>query len=249
VTEPSIVDLRVEPPSRVQTAAFYAVRDLGPGESVTLVTATDPALVLTSLNLQLRDALAWETSAEPDAWRATVRRRADTAPAGAIDLLVRDHHRLDELFATALRRVNANDLDAARPLVAGFATGLRRHLEVENELLARELPAVVAPDGTDHVAIMRGEHDEILAQLAEVEATLAADAPEAWEVEPFVAILSGTLAKHEHREETNLFPHWQAALGRLAPERAQALLASVQRVLAGGCGSRRSAFAAQVMSE
>lgn len=234
MTEPSIVDLRGEPPARVLTAAFYAVRDLGPGESLTLVTAEDPALVLASLNLQLRDALAWEATAEAGAWHATVRRRADTAPAGVIDVLVRDHHRLDELFARALRRVNASDLDGARPLVTGFAAGLRRHLEVENELLARELPAVVAPDGTDHVAIMRGEHDEILAQLAEVEATLGAGAPEAWEVEPFVAILSGTLAKHEHREETNLFPHWQAALVRLGPERAQALLASVQRVLAGG---------------
>ena len=234
MTEPSIIDLRAEPPARVQTAAFYAVRDLGPGESVTLVTAADPALVLASLNLQLRDALAWETAAEAGAWRSTVRRRADTAPAGVIDLLGRDHHRLDELFARALRRVNANDLDGAQLLVAGFATGLRRHLEVENELLAHELPGVVAPDGTDHVAIMRREHDEILAQLAEVEAALGGGAPEAWEVEPFVAILSGTLAKHEYREETNLFPHWQAALGRLASVRADALLASVQRVLAGG---------------
>jgi hypothetical protein len=130
--------------------------------------------------------------------------------------------------------VNANDLDGARPLVAEFATGLRRHLEVENELLARALPAVVAPDGTDHVGIMRREHDEILAQLLEVEATFAAEAPETWEVEPFVAILSGTLAKHEYREESNLFPHWQSAVGRLPPERSDALLAAVQRVLTGG---------------
>jgi hypothetical protein len=201
---------------------------------VTLVTAADPALVLESLNLQLRDALAWETAADAGAWRATVRRRADTAPAGAIDALIRDHHRLDELFAVALRRVNANDLEAARPLVAEFATGLRRHLDVENELLARELPGVAAPDGTDHVAVMRREHDEILAQLAEVESALGADAPEAWEVEPFVAILSGTLAKHEYREEANLFPHWQAALARLGPERRDALLAAVQSALAGG---------------
>jgi uncharacterized protein (DUF2249 family) len=234
VTDPRIVDLRAEPPARVQTAAFYAVRDLGPGEAVTLVTAADPGLVLESLNLQLRDALAWETAVAAGAWRATVRRREDTAPSGVIDLLVRDHHRLDGLFAVALRRVNANDLDGARPLVAEFATGLRRHLEVENELLARDLPAVVAPDGTDHVGIMRREHDEILAQLLEVEATFAAEAPETWEVEPFVAILSGTLAKHEYREESNLFPHWQSAVGRLPPERSDALLAAVQRVLTGG---------------
>jgi hypothetical protein len=105
---------------------------------------------------------------------------------------------------------------------------------VENELLAPRLPPVLAPDGTDHVGIMLGEHDEILAQLGTVEAALAESAPEAWEVEPFLAILSGTLAKHEHREESNLFPRWQAALDALPPDDARALLAEVQRTLAGG---------------
>jgi uncharacterized protein (DUF2249 family) len=231
---PRIVDLRDAPPGRVQTAAFYAVRDLGPGEVVNLLTVADPGLMMASLNLQLRDALAWEVARDGPAWRTIVRRRADTAPSGVIDLLVRDHRRLDELLAVALRRVNANDLPGARPLVAEFAAGLARHVAVENELLAPRLPAVVAADGADHLGIMLHEHDEVLAQLREVEAALGEAAPEAWEVEPFVAILSGTLAKHEHREETNLFPRWSAALDALGPDRGRALLEDVQRVLAGG---------------
>jgi hypothetical protein len=81
---------------------------------------------------------------------------------------------------------------------------------------------------------MLGEHDEILVQLREVESALAGGAAEAWEVEPFVAILSGTLAKHEHREESNLFPRWQTALDALRPEAARALAAEVQLALAGG---------------
>ncbi|HSD43407.1 MAG TPA: hemerythrin domain-containing protein [Burkholderiales bacterium] len=228
------VDLRQEPAARVQTAAFYAVRDLGPGEAVRLVTADDPALMMASLNLQLRDALAWDVERDAHAWCATVRRRADTAPSGVIDLLVRDHRRLDELLAVALRRLNAQDLAGARPLVAEFAAGIGQHLVAENELLAPRLPPAVAPDGTDHVGIMLGEHDEILAQLREVEAALGESAAEAWEAEPFVAILSGTLAKHEHREESNLFPRWQAALDALPPEAARALLVEVQRALTGG---------------
>jgi hypothetical protein len=229
-----IIDLRGEPSGRVQTAAFYAVRDLGPDEAVSLLTAADPALMMASLNLQLRDALAWEVEREALAWRTVVRRRADTAPSGVVDVLVRDHRRLDELLAVALRRVNAQDLAGARPLVAEFAAGIARHVAVENELLAPRLPPVLAPDGSDHVGIMLGEHDEILAQLGTVEAALAESAPEAWEVEPFLAILSGTLAKHEHREESNLFPRWQAALDALPPDGARALLAEVQRTLAGG---------------
>jgi hypothetical protein len=228
-----LVDLRPEPPGRVQTAAFYAVRDLAPGASVVLLTAASPELMMASLGLQLRNAIAWEIARDPSGWRTVVRRRAETAPTGVIDLLVRDHHRLDELLAAALRRVNAQDLAGARPLVAAFAAGLAAHIRVENELLAPRLPAGIAADVADPAGIMLREHDEILEQLRAVEAALAEAAPEAWDVEPFVAILSGTLAKHEHREESNLFPRWQGALERLAPDAAQALFEDVRRTLAG----------------
>jgi len=229
-----IVDLRAEPAARVQTAAYYAVRDLGPGESVILLTAAAPELLMASLNLQLRDAVAWEVERDAPGWRTIVRRRADTAPSGVIDLLVRDHRRLDELLAVALRRVNANDLSGARPLLAGFASGIARHLRAENALLAPHLPAAVAADGADHVGIMLREHDEILAQLEQVESALGEVAPEPWEVEPFLAILSGMLAKHEHREESNLFPRWQGALDALAPGAADTLFEAVRRALASG---------------
>ena len=189
---------------------------------------------MASLNLQLRDAVAWEIERDAPGWRTIVRRRADTAPSGVIDLLVRDHRRLDELLAVALRRVNANDLTGARPLVAEFAAGIARHLRAENELLAPRLPAVAAANGAEHVGIMLREHDEILAQLEQVEAALGEVAPEPWEVEPFIAILSGTLAKHEHREESNLFPLWQGALDALAPAAAGELFDAVRRALASG---------------
>ncbi len=227
------VDLRSEPSARVQAAAFYAVRDLAPGESVVLLTVASPELMMTSLGLQLRDAIAWEIARDAAGWRTVVRRRADTAPSGVIDLLVRDHRRLDELLAVALRRVNAQDLAGARPLVAAFAAGLAAHLRVENDLLAPRLSAGAAADDADPAGTMLREHAELLAQRGAVEAALAEAAPEAWEVEPFVAILSGTLAKHEHREESNLFPRWQAALDALAADAARVLFEDVRRTLAG----------------
>ncbi len=228
-----IADLRGEAPARVQTAAFYEVRDLAPGESVTLLTREAPRLLMESLNLQLRGLLAWETEGSEGEWRTAVRRRAETPPRDVIDLLVRDHRRLDELLAVALRRVNAGDFSGAAPLVAEFARGIRHHIQVENERLAPSLPPVVSPDGADHVAIMRREHDEILAQLAELETALGSGAQQSWEVEPFMAILSGTLAKHEHREEESLFPRWQAAVDALGAERSAVLLAEVSEALAG----------------
>lgn len=230
---PGTIDLRSEAPGRVQTAAFYAVRELQPGESVALLTAASPELMMASLGLQLRDAIAWEIAREASGWRTVVRCRSDTAPSGVIDLLVRDHRRLDELLAVALRRVNAQDLAGARPLVAAFAAGLAAHLRVENELLAPRLPARAAAGEEDPAAVMLREHDELVVQLRAVEDALAEAAPEAWEVEPFVAILAGTLAKHEHREESNLFPRWQAALDALPEEDAGALFGNARRALSG----------------
>jgi uncharacterized protein (DUF2249 family) len=230
------LDLRDTAPSRVQTTAFYAVRDLARGHAVVLLTAEDPGLLMESLNLQLRGLLAWATQATADTWRTRVVLREETEPTDAIDLLARDHRRLDERLAIALRRVNAGDMAEAKRLVAEFATGLRCHLDAEDALLARRLPEPAGADGESHVAIMLREHAEIRDQLAEVEAGFGAEsAPEPWEVEPFIAILSGTLAKHEHREESNLFPHWRAALAR-ADAREQADLLSQVRTILGQSG-------------
>ncbi len=227
------IDLRGEPGSRVHTAAFYAVKDLRRGDRLVLLTAEDPSLVMASIDLQLRGTIAAAIGPADGGWRTEVTLRDDAVPAGIVDLLTRDHRRLDATFAVALRRVNAGDLAGARPLVTEFAVGIRRHVEVENEVLAPVLPHPAASDGVGHVEIMLREHEEILRQLAEVEALFAGDAPEAWEVEPFIAILSGTLAKHEYREEANLFPVWEAAVARLPDAERAALEARAAARLAG----------------
>jgi hypothetical protein len=228
------LDLRGTAPNRVQTTAFYAVRDLERGRAVVLLTAENPGLLMESLNLQLRDALAWTTVPVADGFQTRVVRREETAPTDVIDLLTRDHHRLDGLLAVALRSVNAGDMAQARALLTEFAAGIRRHLEAEDVLLAQRLPQPTGTDGASHVAIMQREHAEIQEQLAAVESGFgdpSAPAPEPWEVEPFIAILSGTMAKHEFREESNLFPHWRAVLGRAARGEQAELLAQVRALL------------------
>ena len=84
---------------------------------------------------------------------------------------------------------------------------------------------------------MLREHDELLAQLNVVEGCFAeapaGQAPEPWEIEPFVAILSGTLAKHEYREESQLFPLWAGGLLRGPPGEGDALHKAVRALLEG----------------
>lgn len=230
---PECVDLRSEADSRLALAALAALRELRPGQHRVLLTREDPALLMASLNLHLRDALAWETAALGGHWRTVVRPAADSPPRDVLDTLTRDHRRLDELLGRALRRLNAGDVGHARTLLTRFSGGLRRHVGVEDDLLAGELGP-----GTDFAPLgtMRREHGDLVEQLRAVDACFAEAAagelPQAWELEPFVAILSGTLAKHEHREETALFHAWAAALAERSPDEREALHARVRAALA-----------------
>ncbi len=228
------IDLRQEADSRLALAAIAAIRDLRPGRALQLLTREDPTLLLQSLNLQFRDALAWDIGARGEHWQAVVRLALDAPPRDVLDALRRDHHRLDELLAKALRRLNVGDVRGARPLLEAFGAGLRRHARAENEVLA---PALGPEPAVQSLEIMLREHEELLTQLDAVERCFA-DAPagatpEAWELEPFVAILSGTLAKHEHREESHLFPLWAARLAQRAQRERASLHEAVRALLAG----------------
>lgn len=206
------LDLRAQADSRLALAAISALREAG-GELV-LLTRDEPGLLMASLDLQLRNALSWETRAAGGHWETVVRRAQDIAPRDLVDLLVREHRVLDECLGRALRRLNAGDLPAAKVLIVELGAGLRRHIRNENDVLA---PTLGPGEAFAPLQVMLAEHDELLAQLAAVEETLDG---EAWELESYAAMLSGTLAKHEHREETGLFPRWRAALAALdAPAR------------------------------
>lgn len=229
-----VVDLRAEPPSRVLTAAFYGVKEMQRGETVVLLAPEEPTLIMQSLDLQMRNNLNWSVSQpEPGTWRVEVRHRLDVAPADIIDLLTRHHKSLDETFAQALRHVNAGNVGKAAPLLAEFASALRRHIEVENNLLAARLKLPKDPHGSDHLSVMLREHEEILAQVALIESCFKEGMPDAGEVQAFFAILSGTLAKHEYREENHLFPLWNAMLHQLSRDEAGELLAKVAEMLKG----------------
>jgi hypothetical protein len=200
-----ILDLRAEPGSRHALAAIEALRRQG-ARGLVLLTRNDPALLMASLNLQFRESLAWEPVREPGHWRTVVRPAAGDTARTLVERLVHDHRRMDGQLARALRHLNAGEIAAARSLLAEFSRGLRLHLHAENVVL---VPALGPAAAAEPLATMLREHEELLGQLDAVEAALDA---EAWELESYVAMLSGTLAKHEHREEAGLLPLWAARL-------------------------------------
>jgi len=210
---------------------FYQLRELGSGEGVEVVTEEDPSLLMEGLALQLRHAITWQVvETGPPRWVTRVHRRADVAARDLIDLLSRDHERLDRLFATALHAVNRDDLEAARQPFEAFAHGLRNHLAVENDLLVPLFNLPRDPSGGDPTSVMLREHEQILEQTAMLEGMLETGA-DASEVAPFFAILSGSLAKHEAREEQNLFPSWNALLSKAGKEAWEDVFTEAKRML------------------
>lgn len=140
-------------------------------------------------------------------------------------LLTRAHGDMDRELARILILLNQGNAAGAMPQVRDLAAGLRRHIAAENEILAPYFAAARSQSPSDPAAIMLREHDDILSQLVTVESALDESAPDAGEAAIYAGLLSGTLAKHEYREENNLFPQWRTVL-KAAPEAERAALAA-----------------------
>ena len=218
-----IHDLREEPAGHVIGAALDRVKDVRRGAAVTLILPEEPSLLMASLNLQLRGNLAWDIIEAGGAWRVTVRHRADCAATDVLALLTADHQRIDGLLARALGQLNQGNVIAAVPVVRECIDALHRHVAFEDGEVAVTLGAAQAM-ADQPAAIMLREHREIAQQLALVEETLSAEPVDGAELGVYCAILSGTLAKHEYREEHNLFPLWRVALSRRSHAERASLL-------------------------
>lgn len=216
--------------SHAHTRAYYTLKELGPAQVFDVLIDQPPEMLMESVSLQLRHGIHWQIDAAgPPLWRLSVRRREDVEPVDLVDLLTRDHLRIDRLFASALHKVNAGDLAGAEPDFRAYVSGLRRHLQIENELIVPLLDLPRHPSGQDPTSVMLREHEEILEQTALLEGFFNEGVEAAWEVAPFFALISGALAKHEGREESNLFPHWSRAL-RALPDGGAELLARAKEI-------------------
>ncbi len=227
-----ICDLTKTAASHLQTAVFYQIKDMPRGTAMHLLFADDPAIVLHSLNLQLRNNLRWEVSrTEEGNWLAVIHRAEDVPPVDVLDALKRDHKRLDAMFSQIIHLTDRNHLADAQTMMQAFTAALERHLAVEHEILAKAIRTPPNATGQDPTAAMMSEHHEIMTQSAMIAASYEeADAAPA-SISPLLAILAGYLSKHEQREELSLFPIWTGAI-KHAPEAARTdLFARVMSIL------------------
>lgn len=214
--------------------ALGYLRELPRGREVELLALDDPRLLMDALTLELRNAIYWDLLEEgPSRWRVRIRRREDVEASDLVDLLTRDHERIDRLFAAALHHTNAGNMAEALPVFVEYAQRLRNHVEAENEIVVPVLELPRSPRGDDPTSIMLREHDEIVEHTVMIEEMVSEGMDDAGMLAPFFAIISGQLAKHEWREENNLFPHWMRIL-RHDPSIARELFPKVRGLVAYG---------------
>lgn len=224
----NVIDLSQRGAMSEHSYALGLLRELPRGREMQLLAQDDPRLLMDALTLELRNAIYWDLlEAGPARWRVRVRRREDVEASDLVDLLTRDHQRIDRLFANALHQTNAGNMGEALPAFAEYAARLRRHVEAENEIVVPVLDLPRAPAGDDPTSIMLREHDVIVEHTVMIEQMVNEGMDDPAMLAPFFAIISGQLAKHEWREEHNLFPHWMRLL-RHDPSIARELFPKVR---------------------
>jgi hemerythrin-like domain-containing protein len=129
--------------------------------------------------------------------------------------LTADHVRLDRCFATARQLAAAGRSAEASVTFEAFASGLRHHIQVEDELLFPVLESRLGLVGPTHV--MRHEHRLIENLLLRAAEWLAAGDGEGFA--RAAASLAELLGAHNFKEERVLYPRSDAALG--TEERAE----------------------------
>ncbi len=171
-----------------------------------MISIENPTLLLWQLRQQLRNRLTWTCRYEEGLWKTHLRRREDTEAVTLADMLSRDHERLDGLYVRSLSRMREAGTAAAMSAVKEFLSGLRRHISVENRLLAPAFPSLHGMAEDNPVATMLREHKDILAQAEIIEDLFQQPVPDATDAEIWFGLVAATLSKHEHREEPRLFP-------------------------------------------
>ena len=193
--------------------------DLEPGAKMELKTRDSGAGVLAKLQAARAGTFEWSPiQSGPPVWITEIARRAEpSARRQVLEALAWDHDRLDALEAQAFRAREAGDLQTAFDLYARFASGLRRHIGFEEEILFLAFEAASGtPANCGPTAVMRVEHREIEDLLEQIASGIG-DA--ASEPDMLRARFHAVLGDHNAKEEQVLYPTTDYLLGAETADR------------------------------
>jgi hemerythrin-like domain-containing protein len=126
------------------------------------------------------------------------------ASSSLMEVLSRDHHRLDSILADVKRCLVAGDLLRAAARFAEFRDGLDHHIAAEEEVLFPTFERFTSGAGGGPTQVMRMEHAEIRRLMAEVASSLERG-DEEMHVTPLAA-LTARIYAHNGKEERILYP-------------------------------------------
>ncbi|HET9316295.1 MAG TPA: hemerythrin domain-containing protein [Vicinamibacteria bacterium] len=181
---------------------------LPPGDALEVSAGAEEAReLLRRLQAERKGLFEWSLLRDgPGVSRFEVARRP-AAPGSLREIgeaLAWDHDRLDSLEALAFACLASGDTQGAREAWDTLATGLRRHIRFEEEILFPafgEATGVAAERGP--VAVMLEEHREIEALLTGISAALGGSGAGAPALR---ARLQEVLGTHNAKEEQVLYP-------------------------------------------
>lgn len=119
-----------------------------------------------------------------------------------------DHRRLEQALEAAMAHARAERWEAAAAAFGTFRRGIERHMEVEEQVL---FPAVEGSAETPLTAILRKGHRDLRAFFGELDDALQARDLE--ECRRIAATVQALLARHDEKEEVELYPAAEARLG------------------------------------
>lgn len=218
MTSKRVVDMRLRPPGiPAQAHAYRALYDLATGERAVLTSDEDPALLLRQLAHLMRGKLSFDVKAAGrDLWQIEVALASDLVARTLVDLLKRDHVQLDTLLIDGVRLAEAGCVDEARVLARAFIGRLRRHIDIETRHILERMYEHGEQRIAHELSLMQREHDAVLKQLAIIDEVLDQPMLDVTALQTWASLLAATLAKHEFREETLIFPIWQLQFGAAA---------------------------------
>jgi len=141
--------------------------------------------------------------------------------SGLAEFFEQDHRDCDARWADVEELLDTEDIDAARPAWEKYLAGMQRHIAMEEEVLfpAFEQASDLLEAGP--TAVMRQEHEQIRALLAEIGETIeSGDCEQALEVGDTLLML---VQSHDAREEEVLYPEAENLLSGRWEELAERL--------------------------
>lgn len=201
----SELDGRAIPHETRLPAIMDALSGLAPGESLVLVAPHHPAKLLHMLLGQFPGRFDFgPLECGPAAWRWQFTARDPAMPRSVTGYLVWDHRRMEKLLDQTLAAAVSARWEDAQLHAAQYATALRRHADLEDEVLFPAYESACGGFGDGPTAHMRTEHVEVRAGIDKL--LRAVSARDASAVRDADETLRRVAIEHHAKEEEILFP-------------------------------------------